>query len=216
MTSSIPSTLPEAIFLGFCPKQHWPISVEWQQWVRRPVQEVCSVSACLVKRPSDWEELWNFNRAWCWNDAERARAVIAPEHQIEYDLYAYQLIPCLFDSTGSPQVLSSEQLFETTLPALAPAPALDAYKRLGYDVVQFTQFDNDKLAGHGCSPLSCNGMANDYAVNQFCLLNTVEEAYLVADAFGRQEPEPGPYVIIEVLREISARLTTSEKLSEKH
>jgi hypothetical protein len=38
-------------------------------------------------------------------------------------------------------------------------------------------------------------------VNRYCLMGTVNEAVMLAERFSIEEPEPGPYYVIEVLRE---------------
>jgi len=60
------------------------------------------------------------------------------------------------------------------------------------------------------SPLWCNGWWSKVAVNRYCLLDEVEEAFRLARHFsdGHQEKpgsyvgpaEPGPYFVVEVLR----------------
>lgn len=189
------------IFLGFCAKAIWPTPPAWwsEQWTAH-VTEVCSVSDCLAGRPPGWIERWNFNRAWCWNQEQLALAGIPTDNPAQYSLYAYRLMPFLFETSGIPQSLSPEQLFVASLPELAPEPDLSAYAHLGYDVVQIVQDEDNKLANYGCSPLSCNGMGAQHPVNQFCLLDTLEATYVVARALGLDEPEPGPYVVVEVLR----------------
>ena len=67
------------------------------------------------------------------------------------------------------------------------------YQSMGNAAVDVETF------GFGCSPLSCNHMAESIPVNGFCLLGDLETALATARTFGIQGPEPGPYVIIEVL-----------------
>jgi hypothetical protein len=69
------------------------------------------------------------------------------------------------------------------------------FMSLGFDVVNKTV-----SAFFECSPLSCNGMANEVAVNRFCLVEDLVEAIALADRFSRDEPEPGPYYVLDVLR----------------
>ena len=71
------------------------------------------------------------------------------------------------------------------------------YIRIGYDVVERNA--SMGILGFGCSPLSCNGMAENIPVNEFCLLNDLESALATAHRFDAEKPEPGPYVVIEVL-----------------
>jgi hypothetical protein len=69
------------------------------------------------------------------------------------------------------------------------------YQRLGYDVIERDVATG--MLGFGCSPLSCNGMAERIPVNEFCLIDDRETALAAARKLGVEEP--GPYVIIEVL-----------------
>jgi hypothetical protein len=55
------------------------------------------------------------------------------------------------------------------------------------------------ILGFGRSPLSCNGMAEEISVNEFCLIDGLDAAVAAARRFGVEQPEPGPYVIVEVL-----------------
>ena len=70
-------------------------------------------------------------------------------------------------------------------------------QRLGYDVVERDAATG--MLGFGCSPLSCNGMAESIPVNEFCLIDDLETALAAARRFGMEQPEPGPFVIVEVL-----------------
>jgi len=42
-------------------------------------------------------------------------------------------------------------------------------------------------------------MAESIPVNEFCLIDDMETALATARRFGVEQPEPGPYVIVEVL-----------------
>lgn len=190
---------PAPIFLGFCLKRFVPASAGWSEmWAAdwtRAVHEVCSASECIAERPPAWVERWDFNRASCWNTEAAALACVPAAERDTYRLYAYRAIPLVFDSSGRPTELPPAELFTPNLPALPPEPGLPGYVRLGYDVVEYAGYLN-----YGCSPLSCNGMGAQHAVNQYCLLDAVDAAYDAAVAFGVDEPEPGPYIIFEVLR----------------
>ena len=87
--------------------------------------------------------------------------------------------------------------FPRDLPALPQEPELLPYHRIGYDIVERNAAMG--ILGFGCSPLSCNSMAESIPVNEFCLLDDLELALAAARRFGTEKPEPGPYVIIEVL-----------------
>ena len=122
-------------------------------------------------------------------------ACVPDERRAAFRVYAYRAIPLVFVGDESPACPPIDQLFFSDLPPLPPEPVLSEYYRLGYDVVQYAEYLN-----YGCSPLSCNGMGIEHAVNVYCLLDTVSAAYAAARDFARDEPEPGPYVIFEILR----------------
>lgn len=53
-----------------------------------------------------------------------------------------------------------------------------------------------------CSPLSCNGYADELGANRFCLFDTFEQALTAAQRFAAEDvAEPGPYVVLEVWAE---------------
>jgi hypothetical protein len=80
----------------------------------------------------------------------------------------------------------------TTVPA-EPIPG--SFVSLGFDVANKTYSPFFE-----CSPLSCNGMAEEVPVNRSCLIETLEDAIAFAERCAREEPEPGPYYVLEVLR----------------
>ena len=85
-----------------------------------------------------------------------------------------------------------EEAFEVITPEVEPLSA--DFVSLGFDVVNKTNGPFFE-----CSPLSCNGMAKEVRVNQFCLLETPEQAVAFARRCASEEPEPGPYYVLEVL-----------------
>jgi hypothetical protein len=177
-------------FLGFLVKEYFPAPA-WEP----PITEVCSAGDCIASRPPGSLNLWDFNRGSCWNDEASALAGVPAGEQANYRLYAYRAFPLVFDTSGLPEQVSPDEMFFTDLPPLPPEPNLSQYEHLGYDIVQYAGYLN-----YGCSPLSCNGMASEYPTNQFCLLDSLETAYQAAIAFGIDQPEPGSYIIMEILR----------------
>src|SRR5262249_10854815 len=63
----------------------------------------------------------------------------------------------------------------------------------GFDVATF----NAGTAAE-CSPLSCNGVGAELAVNSHCLLPTLEAAIRALDEGRFENSEPGPYRVIAV------------------
>jgi hypothetical protein len=110
------------------------------------------------------------------------------------EVYAYRAFPLLFDTSGGASPLTAEGLLGPHAPP-PEVPDLSRFTRLGYDVTEF---------GAGCSPLSpfCNGMYVEVStlVNRYCLVDDLAAAHDLAVLFGVRQPEPGPYVIVEVWR----------------
>jgi hypothetical protein len=189
------------------------------------VVEICSVSNCIAGGPDIWFGGVGGRIHWtteisidAWTSTGAARQSELQQHGIEFIpedrlcLCAYRAFPWIFARAASPIRLEPKQLFVADYTLPLHEPEWSDYERLGYDVVQFepsqlldldgeSRDENSMTGGsYGCSPLSCNGLACDYPVNRYCLLDDIDTAFQVGLAFGREEPEPAPYVIIEVLR----------------
>jgi hypothetical protein len=173
--------LPDFVFLGHCAK--------------RSFKDIASVSECLSKRSAKWVERWDFNRATLWNSEAEAWACVPDESKPEFKVFAYRILPLLFDTSGIEKAVTIDQLFPADMPELPSATP--PYRRLGYDVVERDAAMG--MLGFGCSPLSCNGMAESIPVNELCLIDDLETALAAARRFGIEQPEPGPFVIVEVL-----------------
>ncbi len=215
---------PIPVFIGLCPKFH---CVRPRDWCVRPetehVVEICSVSHCIAHRPPLAiypADLWNSPLYWA---TERgAGDWLLPESEWAFQgwerpvgtlyLYAFRAVPLEFRGSGTSRQLEPKHLFAGDYPIPLPEPNLSAYQWLGYDVVEFRpcrlldlefhdRAENSRFSpGAGHSPLSCNGMACNYPVNPFCLLEDMDTAFRVGRAFGEEQPEPGSYIIVEVLR----------------
>jgi hypothetical protein len=181
--------LPDFVFLGYCAKRSLTAPFAGRD------RDIASVSACLSKRPDKWVERWDFNRATCWNTEAEAWVCVPSESKPEFKLFAYRILLLLFDTSGIEKPLMIDQLFPADMPQLPTAPP--PYQRIGYDVVERDVATG--MLGFGCSPLSCNGMAEEISVNEFCLIDDLETALAAARRFGIEQPEPGPYVMVEVL-----------------
>jgi hypothetical protein len=186
------------VFLGYCAKQIWTPKGDWCGSWPPHILEIGSVSDCLSERPPSWQENWDFNRSSFWNDEASALATV-PVGGIGFRMHCYRLVPLLF-SGGMPRVVEASELFTETLPDLPVSNNVSSYQPLGFDVVETSPL------GFGCSPLSCNGMAAEIPVNRYCLIADLEMALDVGQRFGVEQPEPGPYVVVEVLRRSSGDL----------
>jgi hypothetical protein len=192
------SDFPIPIFLGFCAKEVWSPSEQWCSNWGDHILQIGSVSGCLSSRAPNWIDRWDFNGSTCWNDERSALAAVPEVSLPQFRLFCYRLLPVLFGTSGEPKNVSIDDLFPVGLADLPSEPDLSNYQSLGYDIVEAHPLKTSIL-GFGCSPFSCNGMAEEIAVNRYCLLDDLDNAFANAKRFGVEQPEPGPYVVIEVL-----------------
>lgn len=175
--------LPAPVPIGYFAKRR----TARVEWLTAPeVREICSVSACIADAPDGWIDRWSHNALWVYDTPELARDVVDTAQRGQFDVFAYRLVPLLFrDGRVEP--------FE--LPAIAPSPISEAFESLGFDAVS-------RSAGttFECSPLSCCNLAGERGANQWCLFATSERAASAAAEWSRGGAEPGPYVVVEVLR----------------
>lgn len=203
------------VFIGFRVKE---VSRD-TAWLHRfggfatKVVEICSVRDCLGHAPEGWEGRWDFNEAACYDTEQIALATIPPADNNAYELFAYRMFPLEFHKTGARAIDVWEQWGRIPPPHPPPGPELGDYVRIGYDLAGGPKMDLPEgrvsMLGVGCcSPLSCNGLAAEYEVNRYCLIDDLQEAIRAGEHFGRTEPEPGPFYLYEVLRKRSDRWTT--------
>jgi hypothetical protein len=134
---------------------------------------------------------YTHNGWWAYATITAAWTVIPPEEQSEYEVLAYRVLPSTWDKGRRVSVVIPDLGVEN-LPA--------DFVTIGFDVVSM-EWEEMRIAGFGHSPLSCNSMAQTIAVNEHCLLDSLERALAVAAEFSKMEPEPGPYYVVEVLRQ---------------
>jgi hypothetical protein len=151
------------------------------------VIEICSVSPCIALPPDGWIEHWTHNDWFVYNSPDEARRVTTNDLEGEFAIYAYRLLPVAFDDDVQPLEIT-----------VSPTPLTEEFERLGFDVAS-----RDMTPMFECSPLSCNGMAANVPVNEYCLLSSLEEAKKFARRCAKEQPEPGTYFVIEVWRERS-------------
>ena len=53
-----------------------------------------------------------------------------------------------------------------------------------------------------CSPLSCNGLADEVETNEYCLIDNFEDAIKLAQNMDIKKGEPGPYRIIKISKTV--------------
>jgi len=176
------------ILLGYFPKRRTIATPEMN--LGASVREIASVSNCIASGPPDWIEDWSHNSAFFY-DSPAAAWQIVPLADVEsYNVYGYELC-------SEPYGPSHVAPIDT---AVQPAPLTASFRPLGFDVVS-----RDYASSFECSPLSCNGMASEVAVNDFSLIPNFEEALEFAKRCGESQPEPGEYVVVRVWREEAAQ-----------
>ncbi|MFS2109874.1 hypothetical protein ACCC88_09310 [Sphingomonas sp. Sphisp140] len=162
------------------------------------VEQICSVSDCVNDNIVDPQKAWLHNGFGLANSPEVLESLVT-RYGVDArgaSLFYYAAYGQELDSDGwnfdpagwrpRSRAPSSEIADE-----VAP-PAYDTLTLLGYDVVVFGDFLEH-------SPISCNSVAATLPVNQYCLLNTLEEAVAAIDAgaFG-EGCEDGVYTVFEV------------------
>ena len=187
----------ETVLIGYLPKQFTKATGDMHAPAYPGVEEICSVSECFAKSPPDWVDKWVHNTdTWLFDTPEAAWSVVPASDGERYRLYAYRLLPTLFHESGEET--------EHPLPELTAVPIPDGFSRLGYDAVVRdvgkTEGELNIPPSFGCSPLSCNGMAEEYPVNRYCLVDGLDTAVPMARHFATGNCEPGPYCVVEVWR----------------
>jgi hypothetical protein len=171
----------QAVFVGYFPKLPYsrPDFIS-----KQTVREICSVSTCISEGPSDWIDKWKHNDLGFFDSESAAFEVIPPG--VRCDIYAYRMFGfrCFDDDVETIKVKS------------APGDVPKEYQFLGYDIVTKSVADFFE-----CSPLSCNHGANEFPVNEFCLVPDYEQAYKTLVTISKDRSyEPGPYYLFEVFR----------------
>jgi hypothetical protein len=152
------------------------------------VRDVFSVSSCVNDDFADYINLWKHNGYWLFDSPEAIQAV-AKENSIDINgtrLFYYEAHEAEFDGQNWRAFAS-----ESSIPTDVKPPLK---KRLeGFDVVTFSAGNSPE-----CSPLSCNGLAEEIPTNSHCLLESLEFAESCLSCGRFSEGEPGPYRIFAV------------------
>jgi hypothetical protein len=171
--------------------------------LRPIVTDICSMSDCIRGRPEGAHLSWaGFNSACCYNTIQDAMATL-PNPRPPFELFGFSLLPAIFGGDGSVERFDFQRLRGCDWESF---PLEDpGFESLGVDVVSFTSFRPATaqyapvLASFDCSPLSCNGLAHEYPVNPYCLLE-VPIGIGAAKEMHTKRAERGPYVVVDVLR----------------
>jgi hypothetical protein len=174
-----------------------PIGYLAKRSVKRPeglgdkmpqIADIYSVSSHVNDDFVDYIEFWKHNGYWLFDSPGLIRE-ICEEHSIDLGeslLFFYEVYESEYDGSAWRPFVPE--------PSIVTNVALPSHKHLhGFDVVTF-------FAGNSpeCSPLSCNGLADELRTNSHSLFATVEEALQSLEAGAFSAGEPGPYRIFAV------------------
>ena len=160
-------------------------------WLGAPdVDDIYSVSSCVSEDFADYINYWHHNGYWLF-DSPDVIGQLAKQNAIQLEgtkLFYYEVFENQFNEVAT--------RWETFGPE--PSFALQVKKpgtaRLeGYDVVSFNVGTSPE-----CSPLSCNGLANEFGTNRHCLLSSFEAAKDGLEKGKFVNCELGPYRIFAV------------------
>lgn len=159
-------------------------------WLNAPqVSEIYSVSSCISEDFGKWIDAWRHNDHWFFDSPKLIEKVAATQgiDLTGTTLFYYEG----FENEYDPESGWVSCLPEPSIPSHIVPPVRKTLR--GFDVVTYSQ-------GHApeCSPLSCNGLAAELRTNEFCLLDSLEEAAALLESGRFKHSEPGPYRIIAV------------------
>lgn len=158
-------------------------------WLKaQQVIDVYSVSSCVNEDFADYIDYWEHNGYWLF-DSPGAIEKVAREKSISLEgtkLFYYEAHELEFDGeTWNPY--SSEP----SIPTNVDPPKLKHLE--GFDVVTFQAHNHPE-----CSPLSCNGLAENIQTNAHCLLESFDKAESSLNNGKFVKCEAGPYRIFAV------------------
>jgi hypothetical protein len=158
-------------------------------WVKAPkIVDIYSVSGCISENFADYIKYWKHNGYWFFDSPDIIQKIAKENsHQLERtSLFYYEAYELELDSESWQRYIP-----EPSFPINVTPPHRKELK--GFDVVTFFTRNSP-----GCSPLSCNSLAQSLPTNEHCLLPSFEaaEANLKSGAF--KNSEPGPYRIYSV------------------
>ncbi|MGB4102425.1 MAG: hypothetical protein WBK91_11035 [Alphaproteobacteria bacterium] len=160
-------------------------------WIKAAhVRDICAVSRCISQDFADYINFWKHNGWWFFDTPEIIKELAAKENIdcsgmrfFYYEVYAHEYV----EKDKLWRGFKSESSFETSV-------HVPLNKELiGFDVVTFSCGSSPE-----CSPLSCNGLAEEISVNSHCLFDTFDAAYSSLEAGKFDNSEPGPSRIFAV------------------
>ena len=160
-------------------------------WLKAPhVDDIYSLSGHVSENFADYIRHWKHNGYWLF-DSPRAMRELARDNNIDLagtTLFYYEVFEEQFDEDARTWSAFAP---EASLPTVIEAPG--APQLAGYDVATFWAKTSPE-----CSPLSCNGLAENLPVNRHCLFASLDDARQALDTGTFDKSEPGPFRIFAV------------------
>jgi hypothetical protein len=154
------------------------------------VADILSLSDCISHNFTDWYSNEEHNGYYLF-DSPSVIASLAEEYGVPLTgsrLLYFEAFEHEYDEEkGSWSPFSPNPSFVTHV----EVPERKVLQ--GFDVACF-----EAGSAPGCSPLSCNDLANSIPVNEHCLIRTLEEARDALEQRRFEKGEPGPYRIVAV------------------
>ncbi|MBS0240978.1 MAG: hypothetical protein JSS20_02290 [Proteobacteria bacterium] len=162
---------------------------DWLGVPGRP-QRIFSMCGHISPDFADYVDFWRHNGFWLFDSPDIIEAVAA-DHGIELTgltCFYYEEHEQQFDTEADrwlPVVPEKSFLTSVERPSAATLE--------GFDIVTFSGGTAPE-----CSPLSCNSIAEEVAVNDRCLFDTFDEARRALESGLFRNAEPGPCRIVAV------------------
>ena len=161
------------------------------EWLKNDrVTEILSVASCISRDFADWIPYWKHNGYWLFDSPEIIASLI-PEHDIPRGglrWFYYEGYEFAFDENRKTWEPYHP---EPSFPLDTSAPPKSILR--GFDVATYSQGNCAE-----CSPLSCNRLVEELAVNRHCLIDTFDAARKAIDEGRFSNSEPGPFRIVAV------------------
>ena len=161
------------------------------EWLRSErVTDIMSISGCISEPFTDYVKYWKHNGYWLFDSPAIIHNVAKDDGLSLADctLFYYEALEKELDETDNTwSVFRPEPTVATDIePAHSP-------QLKGYDVATYFARQAPE-----CSPLSCNSLAAQLAVNRHCLFDTFDAAMEALESGAFERSEPGPFRIIAV------------------
>ena len=154
------------------------------------VVDVVSLSDCTSPNFTDWFSNTEHNGYYLFDSPEMIES-LAKDYGVPLEGLSLLYFEAFEHEYDEEDHRWSAFAPNPTFATAVQAPAQPSLR--GFDIACF-----ESGGPPGCSPLSCNGLANSIPTDEHCLIRTLEEARDALEQGRIQACEPGPYRIIAV------------------